>query len=282
MAWARSARRAGCSLVFLGALFALQRSFREFSGTEYRVGDIPLPSDYQEKTEWAFARLMFPGGPLDGYYPRFQGDYHYGLSLWTQDFPRADRHFSLAVRRLTRIHVRSVEQVVNLDEGDAYDWPWLYAVQVGEWGLTDRQGQELREYCLRGGFFMADDFHGDSEWREFESRIRKAFPESQIVEISSDDAIFHTVYDLTEKYQLPGQAHLARGYKDGIGASPGSGRGAHWRAIYDDKGRVMVAITFNSDVGDAWEWADDPYYPEKFSDLAIRLGVNYIVYSMTH
>jgi hypothetical protein len=245
-------------------------------GVEYRLGTIPLPPDYQEQAEWTFARLMFPPGPLNGYYGRDR-DWHTGISLWSQDFPRADRHFSLAVRRLTRVHARSVEQLVNLDEGDQYDWPWLYAVQVGEWGLTDPQGQALREYLLRGGFFMADDFHGDAEWREFETRIHKVLPEFPIREIADDDPVFHQVYDLREKYQLPGQEHLRAGYKNGP-----SGKGAHWRAIYDEHGRILVAISYNSDVGDAWEWADDPYYPERFSDLAIRLGVNYIVYSMTH
>jgi Domain of unknown function (DUF4159) len=272
----RATRCVISALVCLGGIFAFQRPFRELPGIEYRLGDIPLPPDYHEKTEWAFARLMFPPGPLNGYWGR-DLDWHTGISLWSQDFPRADRHFSLAVRRLTRLHVRSVEQLVNLDEGDAYDWPWLYAVQVGEWGLTDKQGQELREYLLRGGFFMADDFHGQSEWREFETRIQKVFPEYQIRDIPDDDPIFHSVYDLQQKYQIPGQAHLRSGYKNGP-----SGVGAHWRAIYDDKNRILVAITYNSDVGDAWEWADDPYYPEKFSDLAIRLGVNYIIYSMTH
>jgi len=267
-----------CGAVGLSAVFAFQRPFRQFDGVEYSIGDVPLPADYREKTEWGFARLMYPPGPLNGY--RYRDlDWHIGVSLWTQDFPRADRHFSLAVRRLTRIHVRSVEQPVNLDEGDAYDWPWLYAVQVGEWGLTDRQGQELREYLLRGGFFMADDFHGDAEWAEFESRIRKALPEFPIREIADDDAIFHTVYDLDQRFQVPGEAHLRAGYKSNNGPSS---RGAHWRAIYDDKGRIIVAISYNSDIGDAWEWADDPGYPARYSDLAIRLGVNNIVYAMTH
>src|SRR5499433_2699271 len=171
-----------CGCACVGALFAFQRPFREYPGIEYRLGSISLPPDYQDKTEWSFARLMFPPGPLNGYYGRDR-DWHTGISLWSQDFPRADRHFSLAVRRLTRIHVRSVEQIVNLDEGDQYDWPWLYAVQVGEWGLTDQQGQALREYCMRGGFFMADDLHAQAEWYEFESRIKKAFPERQIREI---------------------------------------------------------------------------------------------------
>ena len=274
--WKRRRIIACCVGLFalFGALYA-QRPFRQFPGVEYRIGTIPTPPDWDEKSEWAFARLMFPPGPLDGYYPRFQGDWHLGLSLWTQDFPRADRHFSQAVRRLTRLHARSVEQIVNLDEGDAYDWPWLYAVQVGEWGLTTEQSKELREYLLRGGFFMADDFHGTDEWAEFEKRIKAAFPDRPIVEIPNNDAIFHTVYDLNDRFQVPGQEHLRPGYKN-------NGIGAHWRAIYDDKNRILVAISFNSDLGDAWEWADDPRYPEKFSDLAIRVGVNYIIYAMTH
>ena len=275
MAFGRVLRRLGCGLTVLGALYAFQRPFRPFNGVEYAIGDIPMPPDWQEKTEWAFARLMFPPGPLNGYRNR-DLDWHVGVSLWTQDFPRADRHFAQAMRRLTRIHVRSVEQPVNLDEGDACDWPWLYAVQVGEWGLTGQQAQALREYLLRGGFFMADDFHGAAEWGEFESRIKRAFPERPIVDIPDDDPIFHTVYDVTDRYQVPGQAHLRVGYKYA------DGKGAHWRGIYDDQGRVMVAISFNSDLGDAWEWADDPWYPAKFSDLAIRLGVNYVVYAMTH
>jgi Domain of unknown function (DUF4159) len=267
----------GCGLTFLGAMYAFQKPFREYSGTEYYEGAIPLPSDYAERTEWVFARLMFPPGPLDGYSRtgRFTGDFRRGLSLWTQDYPRADRHFSLALRRLTRIQVRSVEQPVNLDEGDAYDWPWLYAVQVGEWGLSDTQAKEMREYLLRGGFFMADDFHGAFEWEMFDQRIKKVFPDRPIVEIDDKDAIFHTVYDLDERYQVPGAAHLRLGYKN-------NGIGAHWRGIYDDKGRIMVAISYNSDLGDAWEWADEPRYPERFSALAIRVGVNYVVYAMTH
>ncbi len=152
---------------------------------------------------------MYPPGPLDGYYPRFQGDWHKGLSLWTQDYPRADRHFSLALRRLSRIQVRSVEQPINLEDGDeVYNWPWLYAVQVGEWGLTEGQAKILREYLLRGGFFMADDFHGTEEWAEFEKRIKFVFPDRPIVEIDDSDPIFHTVYDLKDRIQVPGQAHL--------------------------------------------------------------------------
>lgn len=274
MRFSKVCLRCGCGLAVVGAVYAFQLPFRQYPGVEY--ANFELTQDYQEKTEWAFARLMFPPGENDGYRGRFDGDWRLGLSLWTQDYPRADRHFSQAVRRLTRLHTRSVEQPVSLDDGDdVYNWPWLYAVQVGEWGITNEQTKKLRDYLLRGGFFMADDFHGTYEWEVFEERMKHVFPDHPIVEIQDQEAIFHTVYNIDNKYQVPGAAHLRLGYKN-------NGIGAHWRGIYDDKGRIMVAISYNSDLGDAWEWADDPDYPEKFSDLAIRLGVNYIVYAMTH
>ncbi|HEY1239194.1 MAG TPA: DUF4159 domain-containing protein [Bryobacteraceae bacterium] len=270
----KAIRGVACSFALLGIVYAFQRPFREYPGVEY-PGGLEPPPDYQEKTEWVFARLMFPGGPLDGYRGRFDGDFRLGLSLWTQDYPRADRHFVQAVRRLTRVHVRSVEQPLLLEDGDAYDWPWLYAVQAGEWGLTEQEGRLLREYCLRGGFFFADDFHGPDEWAEFAKRIKFAFPDRPIVDIENGDQIFHTVYDINDKFVIPGAEHLREGSKNG-------GRVARWVGVYDDKGRLMVVGNFNQDTGDAWEWADSARYPEKFSDLAIRLGVNYIVYAMTH
>jgi len=263
-----------CTLAFFSALYAVQQPFRQYPGVEYRRFE--LPPDWEEKTEWAFARLMFPPGPNDGYRGRYDGDWRLGLSLWTQDYPRADRHFSQALRRLTRIHTRSVEQPVSLEDGDdVFHWPWLYAVQVGEWGLTDPQAKVLREYLLRGGFFMADDLHGTEEWEVFARSMARVFPDRPIVDIPDDDAIFHTVYDLDTRYQIPGSEHLDRGYKK-------DGKGDHWRGIYDDKRRIMVAISVNSDLGDSWEWADEPRYPVKFSDLGIRIGVNYVVYAMTH
>jgi hypothetical protein len=265
-----------CALACLCTAYAFQKPFRQYPGVEYT--NFETPPDYQEKTEFAFARLMFPGGWNDGYRGRYDGDFRLGLSLWTQDYPRADRHFSQAVRRLTRIHIRSVEQPINLDEDEQFDYPWVYAVQVGEWGLTKKQGKEMREYLLRGGFFMADDFHGNEERQVFEDSMKLVFPDRPIVDMPNGDPIFHTIYDLNDRFQVPGQAHLRQGCKN---CSDG-GRGAHWRGIYDDQGRVMIAISYNSDLGDAWEFADDPYYPEKASSLAMRIGINYIVYSMTH
>ena len=122
----RAGRWAGLGLLCIGVVCAFQKPFRQYPGVEY--SQFQLTPDWQEKTEFAFARLMFPPGPLNGYRGR-DADWHTGISLWTQDYPRADRHFAQAVRRLTRIHVRSVEQPVNLEEGEAWDEPWLYAFE---------------------------------------------------------------------------------------------------------------------------------------------------------
>ncbi|SRR5579884_439577 len=260
----------------LTALYASQRPFRVYQSLE-PYDNVPLPADYQEETEWVFGRLMYPSHPHARFTWRY-GDWREGATSWAQDYPRADRHFAEALRRLTRIHARSAEQPVNLDDGDdVYYWPWLCAGEVGDWKLTQAQAQKLREYLLRGGFLMLDDFWGTPEWERFEETMKVVFPDRPIVEIDDRDPIFHAVYDLDDRYQIPGQWALRRGttYRND-GAVP------HWRAIYDDRGRIMVAIAFNSDIGDSWEWADDPSYPERYSALGIRLGVNYVVYAMTH
>jgi len=266
----------------IGTLLA-QRPFREFPGVEYRLGSILLPVDWQEKTEFVFARLMYPPAPGGrngygrGFGRSYGGVWTEGNTIWTQDYPRADRHFLQALRRLTLIHTRSVEEPINLDDGDVYDWPWLYAVQPGHWQLTDSQAKTMREYLLRGGFFMADDFWGEGEWAVFMDSMKKVFPDREVAELANKDDIFHSVYDLDDRYQVASMGSVNAGRSWKCVNCPD-----HWRGIFDDRGRVVVAMTFQSDVGDSWEWADEPNYPEHYAALGIRIGVNYIVYAMTH
>src|ERR1041384_5577660 len=235
-----------CALIG-GAVYAFQRPFRVYPSME-AYDNIPLPPDYQEQSEWVQARLMYPNHPnsiLLGFSRRYRGgmpDWREGGTSWTQDYPRADRHFAQALRRLSRLHVRSVEQPINLDDGDdVFNWPFLCAGEMGDWRLTDAQAKKLREYLLRGGFLMLDDFWGTSEWARFEESMRRVFPDRAMVEIENVDAIFHTVYDLDDRYQVPGQWALARGttYRN-------DGEVPHWKGIYDDKGRVMVAMSVTS------------------------------------
>lgn len=266
-------------LAFVTTLFAFQQPFRVYRSLE-AYDDIPLPPDYQEKAEWIQARLMYPPHPF-ARFGRWRGassNWTEGGTSWSQDYPRADRHFAAAVRRLTRTHSRSVEQPVNLnDDDDVYNWPWLCAGEMGDWKLTESQALKLRDYLLRGGFLYLDDFWGSAEWDRFQESMKMVFPDRAAVEIADEDTIFHTVYDLDDRYQIPGTWALRRGttYREG-GSVP------HWLAIFDDHGRIMVAMSFNSDVGDSWEWADDPSYPEKYSALGIRIGVNFVIYSLTH
>ena len=247
-----------------------QRPFRQFQGSEYE--DYPLPPDYEEKTEFVIGRLMYKSVSLG---------FRRAGSSWTIDYPRADRHLAQGIRRLTRIHVRSVEQPISLVDNefpdDIFNWPFLYAVEVGHWNLSDAEAAKLREYLLRGGFLMCDDFHGTDEWEIFMESMRKVFPDRPVVNIENTDNIFHVLYNLDDKYQVPGAQYLwtGRTYER-------DGYDAHWAGVYDDKGRLMVALNHNMDLGDAWEWSDDPRYPEKWASLAYRIAVNYVVYSMTH
>src|SRR5258708_5632099 len=124
----------------------------------------------------------------------------------------------------------------------------MYAVETGYWNLTDAQAAQLREYLLRGGFFMCDDFHGTIEWDIFMASMNRVFPDRPVVDLDNKDAIFHVIYDLEDRFQIPGLQYVysRQMYEyDGIEAK--------WRGIYDDKGRIMVAICHNMDMGDAWE-----------------------------
>src|ERR1041384_2733552 len=223
------------------------------------------PPDAWDEAEFAFARLRFRS-PMDGY----------RRARWGTDANKCDRTFIQGLRRLTRVHARSVEQIVDIDSDEIFNWPWLYGVAIGDWVLSDSQVKRLRQYFDRGGFLVVDDFHGEREWRDFANGVARIYPGRQLVELQDDDTIFHVVYDLRERFQVSG-LNIVRGmpYERG-GIVP------HWRALKDESGRVVIGAFFNQDLGDAWEWADYPPYPERLSGLAWRMGVNYVLYSMTH
>ncbi len=259
------------TLGVLRAQFQLPRPFREYPGYEYN--NFPVPSDYADTHDWTRARLKYHSfinvhGIPDGY------------NRWTVDYPRSDRHLLEGVRRLTRIDSRSVEQPVDLDgEDDVYNWPMMYAVEVGYWDLSDAEAKQLREYLLRGGFFMCDDFHGTVEWENFMAGMKKVFPERPVVDLDNKDPIFHVLYDLNQRFQVPGMQYVVYAPHH---LYEYDGYVPRWEGIYDDKGRVMVAICHNMDLGDAWENSDDPAYPEKFADFAYRLAMNYFIYDLSH
>ena len=245
------------------ALLALQRA------PEYHPDQELLPTNSQEKAEWVFARFHYDSaGGFGGFG---------GFRRWAADYPKSDRQFVLGVRRLTRLDTRPIEQVVEANSDDIYNWPWIFVEDAGAWHLSAAQADRLRDYVLKGGFLVLDDSHGDYEWQNLLMGVRMIFPERPIEDISDQDEIFHVLYDLNERFQIQGTRFLwgGRTYSADMTVPK-------WRAIRDDKGRIVVAIWHNSDVGDAWEWADSPRYPERATSLAYRLGINYIIYGMTH
>lgn len=248
-------------------LLLAQKPFKEYPGEDR----VPLPSDWQVPHEWITARMMwhsYGGGRLAT-----------GFGGWGTDYPGGDRNLIEGVRRLTRIDVRSVEQPVEFDgSDDPFNWPFMYAVEVGRWSIGEDEGKQLREFLDRGGFLMVDDFHGRQQWAIFEQGIRMAFPDKEIEDLDQRDPIFHMLSDVDLKVQIAGEAALqfGRTYEQPDDPYP------RWRGIRDDKGRIVVAICHNMDLGDAWELSNEPNYPAEMATAAHRILVNYASYDLTH
>jgi hypothetical protein len=244
-----------------------QAGQRIWARYEHEMQDpIDDPPDAHRKGELALGRLRYRS-PLDG--GRF-------YSRWGIDANKGDRTFIAILRRLTRIDLQPIETIIDIDSDEIFDLPFLVAISIGDWQLSPSQAERLRKYFDRGGFLMVDDFHNDREWANFMNGMRMIDPSLQAEELEDDDPAFHVLFDLKERIRVPG-ANVVHG--SGIERQ---GIVPHWRAIRDSHGRMMVAISFNQDVGDGWEFADDPSYPEKFASQAIRIGTNYVVYAMTH
>ncbi len=228
---------------------------------------LPSPPVEPPSSEFRFVRLAYVANGL-----------HRMRQSWRTDWPEAEQHFLRGLGRLTHVNAAEDGMVLRVMDDELFDYPWLYAVEVGGWYLDDQEAARLREYLLRGGFLMVDDFHGSREWGGFVESMQRVFPNRPIVELAEGDEVLHVLYDLDKRIQIPSPFVYLRGGRtfEQDGFTP------HWRGIYDDAGRLMVAINFNMDLGDAWEHADWPAYPEEFTALAYRFGINYIDYSMTH
>jgi len=204
-----------------------------------------------------------------------------GRGWWMVDWPEADDHVSSGIKRLTRIDIGEPRHISLTDER-LFDYPWIYATQTGWWNLSDQEVQRLREYLERGGFLMTDDFWESQQWALFEQTMARVLPGRAITDVDFSEPIMHVLYDVNEKTFIPGLRHLWNRGNGQVQVMQPEGTTPTWRAMYDDKNRAIVAVNFNMDVGDAWEHADWPIYPEAMTALAYRFGINYIIYSMTH
>jgi hypothetical protein len=213
-----------------------------------------------------------------GIYSDYGGRRGWGRGSWAIDYPKADRQFLTVLRRLTNLDAYASEHAVALDDPELRRHPFVYMLEVGNMSLSMEEIEGLRNYLLAGGFAFIDDFWGTREWQNFEHQIRLVLPEHAIVDLPLDHPIFSSLYHIREIVQVPAvdnwrrrrQTHESDGYVP------------HARAIFDHDGRLMVMINWNTDIGDAWEWAEQPDYPLEFSTFAYQIGANAIVYSMSH
>jgi hypothetical protein len=227
------------------------------------------------EAEFHLLRVMYAtrgGGGSRGYFQPW----------WAIDYPLAEQHFLRALHRMTNLSLVDDSIHLPLSDERIFNYPFMFLQQPakGRWHPTDQEAVNLREYLLRGGFLLVDDFHGEYEWAIFQTAMHAVFPDRPIVEIPEKDALMNIVFDVDQHTPLPGRRHL---YSGPGGQTQVEMEGPpHWRGVYDDQGRVMVAINFNSDMGDSWEHEDDPVYPLPMTAMAYKFGVNYVTYAMTH
>jgi len=242
------------------------------------------PSDQ----EFTFSRLVFADNQqaIDDLGDRI------GYPHWQADCSESEPHFIAALKRLTRLDTNDQSQSISLLNENIFDYPLLYVVEAGFASFSDREAETMREYLLRGGFLLVDDFHGSYQWQQFENWMGQVFPDREVVDIPPTHEIFNVHFPIDEFIQIPGLRALCLNpgetwelpimKSSAVIESNTSRQQPRWRGVLDDDGRVMAIINWNMDLGDAWEHADMEEYSALYTATAYRLGVNYVMYGMTH
>jgi hypothetical protein len=219
-------------------------------------------------SQFHFARLEYPGGIPDH------------IKNWYTDYPAMDDHLSRGLRRFTDINVGQPALVKPADT-HLSDFPMIYSVEPEQMNLGPEDIQHLRRYLAQGGFWFADDFHGDEEFQEFMNQVRRVLPEARVVELNTSHPLFHCFYDIQEIIQVTNDA-IARCSSCDQWENGPSGKVAKVFAVVDDHDQILILMAWNTDLGDGLEWADDRTYPEKYAAFAAKFVTNVIVYAMSH
>lgn len=212
-------------------------------------------------------------------YSDYQGGFGWrGRPRWATDYPKADYQFLVVLNRLIGIDAYEGENAVRLDDPELRRFPFLYALEVSRMDLTEEEVRGLRGYLEAGGFLVVDDFWGDQAMQNLAYQMSRVLPGRPIRDVPRDHPVFSAVYDIEEIRQVPNV---------GVGRAGGAtaecwGCDPRVLGIFDDHDRLMVIINWNTDLGDAWEWAEDPWYPLQYSTFAYEMGVNMVVYGMSH
>ena len=226
-----------------------------------------LPMD-----QFTFARVRYDGGG------RWGG--------WTTDMPDAEMNFSWRLSQMTSLIVNPTPGHIDLTNPGLYDYPFIYMVEPGNLYFSMEEATTLRNYLDNGGFLMVDDFWMDWEWQNFEEQMTKVFPDQKYTELPQSHPIFNMVFPIREKPQVPNVRDGVNSQWTGVtweNKGPGD-RNAHYRGWFDDEGRLVVLACHNTDLGDGWEReGENHYYFKEFSEAkAYPMGINILVYAMTH
>jgi len=286
-------------LVLLSNPLAAQEK-AEVSGqvTHFGTKDSDIPQDPREAGRGQF--LDFPTWPMSKSLPndvftfarlRYNSMSGYGgrwrrNSKWLTDYPDADLNFSYRIQQLTSLEVNPKGVIVDIEADQLRHYPFIYMIEPGEIMLTEEEAKILREYLLNGGFLMVDDFWGFEEWDNFHRALKQIFPEREPEELDVSHEIFHAVFPLKVKPQIPSVGAAMSGRDRGITFEWGKdgSEEVHYKAVFDDKRRMMMMICHNTDLGDGWEEeGTDPWYFREFSEkYAYPLGINILFYALTH
>ncbi|MFO0869350.1 MAG: DUF4159 domain-containing protein [Pirellulales bacterium] len=270
----RGRTAAGLTLVVAAAAtgaWAQRGGFRrEVRPSDVDRGGVPVwQNDEQFHSDvFTFVRIRY------GSY----GDWRRGK--WATDYPDSDLNFSYRLHELTSLEVDPHGKILDLTDDALFDYPFAYLIEPGRMWLEDDEVTALRRYLLNGGFMMIDDFWGEDEWDNLMANLRRVFPDREPVELPLEHEIFHCVYDLQKKPQIPS----IHAWYNGMTTERWDAPEPHYRALFDDHGRMMMIICHNTDVGDGWEREGlDPRYFQEFSEKwSYPLGINIVTYAMTH
>jgi hypothetical protein len=188
---------------------------------------------------------------------------------WSHDHPTAEENFYEALERTTHITLDGPPLVLRLSDEKIFEYPLLYLCEPGFWKMdSDEEAENLREYLERGGFILFDDFRGIDEWIALENEMSKVLPDRAFIEIPPEHPIWSIYYDI-DPVAAPALASGTRGHLSD-----------QYRAILDDNGRIMALACYNQDIGDGWEWPDRNF--EEASTISFQMGVNFLIYALTH
>ena len=267
-------------------------------GGVYTEGGVPITDDIQNPRELASHST---GTPMWTNSPGFEADTftfvrvrrerapYSGGGNWATDTPDSDLNLSYRLQQMTSMKVNPDGRFILLTDKELANYPFIYMVEPGSLLLNDEEILALRRYLLNGGFLMLDDFWGDSEWDNAEQVLKQVLPDKSFVELPLTHPVYHCVFEIKAKGQVPNyrlgtDSEFDPEHRTWEYNHDGDVRTVHHRAIMDDKGRMMVIATHNTDNGDGWEReGESDYFFHNFSEkISYPLGINIIFYVMTH